>query len=112
PPSAPVRPESGSSVPNSTERLTSSGSTSGPVMSSTTEKATRANSDDQVLRKPDQLLEALNQPEGRGGTLVLAADADWVLPTTTFQGEGDWVLKAEVGSKRPRIRFRPTFSDA
>jgi len=113
PPSAPVRSESGSSAPGSTGRVASSESTSGPVMStSTTEKATRASSDDQVLRKPDQLLEALSQPEGRGGTLVLAADADWVLPTTTFQGEGDWVLKAEVGSKRPRIRFRPTFSDA
>lgn len=70
-------------------------------------KTADANPDPMVLRTADQFLNALSRPEARGGTLRLAADADWELPSVRIQGEVRWVLRAEPGPTRPRIRFRP-----
>ncbi|WP_406693378.1 serine/threonine-protein kinase [Singulisphaera sp. Ch08] len=68
-------------------------------------------SDSAILRTADQFLKALNQPDAMGGTLRLAADADWELPTATIRGNVRWVLRAEPGATRPRIRFRPSPAD-
>lgn len=65
-------------------------------------------SDSAILRTADQFLKALSQPGTIGGTLRVAADADWELPTTTIRGNVRWVLRAEPGTTRPRIRFRPS----
>lgn len=64
-----------------------------------------------VLRSADQLLNALNQPNPRGGALLIAADADWELPTITIRSDVRWVLRAEPGPTRPRLRFRPLSAD-
>ncbi|SIO13037.1 serine/threonine protein kinase [Singulisphaera sp. GP187] len=74
-------------------------------------KPNPAESDSAILRTADQFLNALNQPGAMGGTLRLAADADWELPRATIRGNVRWVLRAEPGTTRPRIRFRPSPAD-
>jgi serine/threonine-protein kinase len=64
-----------------------------------------------ILRTEDQFRNALNQPDARGGTLRIAADADWTLANVRLRGDGRWVLQAEPGPTRPRIRFRPGPAD-
>ena len=38
----------------------------------------------------------------------IARDADLELPVTEFAGSAQWLIEAESGSRRPRIRFRPS----
>jgi serine/threonine-protein kinase len=48
----------------------------------------------------------------KGGTLRLAADADLELGECEILGSGRWVIQAEQGPGRPRIRFQPAASDS
>ena len=50
----------------------------------------------------------LNRSGSKGGTLKIAHDADLELPVTEFSGSAQWLIEAESGSSRPRIRFRPS----
>ena len=63
-----------------------------------------------ILRTVEQLLGALNQPGSRGGTLRVAADANWALAMTTVRTTGSWRIVAEPGRTRPRLRFVPATS--
>lgn len=67
--------------------------------------------DPAVLRTAEQLIAALSQPDTGGGTLRVAADADWLLSGAQVRTNGRWTLKAEPGPTRPRFRFRPTAPD-
>jgi serine/threonine-protein kinase len=58
------------------------------------------------------LLDALKPPGTRGGTLRVAADADWALPPTLVRSAGSWRIVAEPGPTRPRLRFLPAVSEA
>ncbi len=60
-----------------------------------------------VIRTADQFVDALSRRGSRGGTLVLAADADWDVPAVAVRTDGRWIVRAEPGPSRPRIRFRP-----
>jgi eukaryotic-like serine/threonine-protein kinase len=60
-----------------------------------------------VIRTADQFVDALSRRGSRGGTLVLAADADWDVAGVVVRTDGRWVVRAEPGPSRPRIRFRP-----
>ena len=60
-----------------------------------------------VIRTADDFLEALNRPGPVTRTLVVAADADWSLPSCRVRGMSSWVIRAEKGSSRPRLRSRP-----
>ena len=59
-----------------------------------------------VIRTAEQFLEALNRPGPGVKTLILAADADWSLPACRVRGMSSWVVRAERGASRPRLRFR------
>lgn len=65
-----------------------------------------------VLQSVEQLLAALKQPDARGGTLRIAADADWTVPPVPVHSTGAWRLTAEPGPKRPRLRFTPPAPDS
>jgi serine/threonine-protein kinase len=67
-----------------------------------------------VIRTEAQFLEALRTPaaKGAGGTLTLAADADLALKSCEIPGTGRWIIQAEAGPTRPRLRFRPDPKDA
>jgi serine/threonine-protein kinase len=66
-----------------------------------------ARTDDVVLRTVDQLLDALREPNARGGLLRIACDADWVLPGTVVRTGGSFRIRAEPGASRPKLRFVP-----
>jgi hypothetical protein len=53
----------------------------------------------------EQFVTALNDPNGRGGLLRVAADADWVLPPIQIRATGSWRVQAEAGPTRPKLRF-------
>ena len=63
--------------------------------------------DPKVIRTAAQFLEALGRPGSGPRTLVIAADADWTLPSCRPRGPSGWTIRADRGSTRPRIRFRP-----
>ena len=65
-----------------------------------------------IVRTPAQLATILEQVDGRGETLRLPADADWEMPACRLEGTGSWVIQAEPGKTRPRIRFRPKAGDS
>ena len=60
-----------------------------------------------VIRTSEDFRDALSRPGPGVKTLVLAADADWTLPACRVRGMSSWVIRAERGASRPRLRFRP-----
>ena len=64
-----------------------------------------------MLRTVEQFIAALSQPEAEGGSLRIAADADWVLTGLQTPDSRALELRAEPGTTRPRIRFRPPTAD-
>ena len=65
-----------------------------------------ATADPAVIRDPEEFREALSRLGPGLRTLVVAADADWTLPACRVRGMSSWVIRAERGETRPRIRFR------
>ena len=63
------------------------------------------------LRTAEEFRDALGRSPAHGESLLVAADADWVLSSAQLRGEGPWSIRAEPGQTRPRIRFRPTPAD-
>jgi serine/threonine-protein kinase len=61
-----------------------------------------------VIRSSEQFVSQLNRLSNGGGTLTIARQADLALPTTDFSGSGHWAIRAQPGSERPRLRFRPS----
>jgi serine/threonine-protein kinase len=61
-----------------------------------------------VLRTAERFLAALGDPSAKGGTLRIAADARWELPSVPIRTDARWTIRAEPGPTRPRLRFRPT----
>ncbi|WP_422930672.1 serine/threonine-protein kinase [Singulisphaera sp. PoT] len=74
-------------------------------------RTTDSQVDPEVLRTAEQFLNALKQTDPHHGVLRIAADADWELPGQVLDGGIRRVVRAEPGSKRPRIRFRPPPTD-
>lgn len=60
-----------------------------------------------VIRNVEDFRDALNQSGPGTRTLIVASGADWTLPACRVRGMSSWVIRAERGSSRPRIRFRP-----
>ena len=60
-----------------------------------------------AIRTVEEFSYALNRPKPGINTLVIAADADWVLPACRVRGMSSWVILADRGAGRPRLRFRP-----
>ncbi len=67
----------------------------------------QAGSHEDLIHNAEQFTNTLNRIGSNGGTLRIARDADFELPMTEFARSSDWVIEAEPGSRRPRIRFRP-----
>ena len=61
-----------------------------------------------LIHNAEQFTNTLNQLRSRGGTFTIARDADLELPVTELAGSVPWLIEAESGSRRPRIRFRPS----
>jgi hypothetical protein len=59
-----------------------------------------------VIRSAEEFREALGRSGPGTKTLVVSADADWTLPACRVRGMSSWVIQAERGSTRPRLRFR------
>jgi hypothetical protein len=68
----------------------------------------RAESEEDLIRSAEQFTNTLNRLGSKGGTLKIARGADFELPVTEFAGSAQWLIEAETGSRRPRIRFRPS----
>ncbi|MDB5349798.1 MAG: protein kinase family protein [Planctomycetota bacterium] len=64
-----------------------------------------------AIRTPSEFLAGLERLGTKGGTLKLAADADIRLSSCELRGMGKWVIQAEEGATRPRLRFRPGAAD-
>lgn len=79
------------------------------------ERSGLTESDPAVIQSADQFLKAIARGGTRGGTLRIAANADWELPTIELRGPGRWIFRAEPTASRPatrpRIRFRPAFPE-
>ncbi len=75
---------------------------------STTGQAQRKGSQEDLIHSAEQFTNTLNRLGSKGGTLKIARDADLELPVTEFAGSAQWLIEAESGSRRPRIRFRPS----
>ena len=60
-----------------------------------------------AVRTAAQFLDALKRAGPKGGTIRLAADADFALPACELRGSGRWTIEAEPGESRPRLRFVP-----
>ncbi|HEV3121148.1 MAG TPA: serine/threonine-protein kinase [Isosphaeraceae bacterium] len=60
-----------------------------------------------LVHNAQQFLDALNRLGEQGGTIRLAADADFDLATCELRGTGRWAIQAESGAGRPRISFQP-----
>ena len=60
-----------------------------------------------VIRSAEEFREALSRQGPLARTLVVAAGADLILPACRVRGMSSWVIKAEPGPTRPRLRFRP-----
>ena len=50
----------------------------------------------------------MNRHGSKGGRSRIAREAELELPATEFAGLGTWLIEAEPGPPRPRIRFRPS----
>jgi len=74
----------------------------------TTGQAQSTGSQEDLIRSAEQFTNTLNRLGSKGGTLRIARDADLELPVTEFAGPAQWLIEAESGSRRPRIRFRPS----
>ncbi len=74
-------------------------------------KEEKPRAEDAPLRTRDEVLQALARPNAKAGEFRLAGDADVRLPALELRGPGRWVLKAEPGPTRPKIRFRPNPAD-
>ncbi|MGO8898615.1 MAG: protein kinase domain-containing protein [Isosphaeraceae bacterium] len=74
----------------------------------TTGQAQSTGSQEDLIRSAEQFTNTLNRLGSKGGTLRIARDADLELPVTEFAGSAQWLIEAESGSRRPRIRFRPS----
>jgi eukaryotic-like serine/threonine-protein kinase len=68
----------------------------------------RGDFDEDIIRSAEQFLNTMNRHGSKGGTLRIAREADLELPATEFTGLGTWLIEAEPGPQRPRIRFRPS----
>ncbi len=75
---------------------------------STTVQAQHKGSQEDLIHSAEQLTNALNRLGSKGGTLKIARDVDLELPVTEFAASAQWSIEAEAGSRRPRIRFRPS----
>jgi serine/threonine-protein kinase len=60
-----------------------------------------------VVRSTEQLVNQINQLGDRGGTITIARQSDLESPGIELAGPGQWVIKAQPGSERPRLRLRP-----
>ncbi len=60
-----------------------------------------------VIRTAEDFREALGRTGPGTKTLVIAADADWTLPACRLKGMSSWVIQADRGTSRPRLRFHP-----
>jgi serine/threonine-protein kinase len=67
-----------------------------------------AGSQEDLIRSTEQFVYHLNRLGSKGGTLRLASGGELELPTTEFAGSTQWLIRAEPGTRRPRIRFRPS----
>ncbi len=74
----------------------------------TTGQAQSTGSQEDLIHSVEQFTNTLNRLGSKGGTLRIARDADLELPVTEFAGSAPWLIEAESGSRRPRIRFRPS----
>ena len=74
----------------------------------TTGLSQRAGSQEDLIRSTEQFTSNLNRFGTKGGKLRIARDADLELPVTEFAGSAQWLIEAESGPRRPRIRFRPS----
>ena len=63
------------------------------------------------IRTAEEFRNALGRSPASGQSLLVAADADWVLSSTPLGGKGPWSIRAVPGPTRPRIRFQPTPAD-
>jgi len=63
--------------------------------------------DPTLIRSADEFREALTRSGTGSKILTIPADADWTLPAGRIKGMANWLIQAERGSSRPRIRFRP-----
>ena len=64
-----------------------------------------------LIQSVDQFLDALDRPASGPRTLTLAAGADLTLPSRRLRGTSTWLIRAEPGATRPRVRFRPEPAD-
>src|SRR5271165_2295835 len=71
-------------------------------------QAQSTGSQEDLIRSAEQFTNTLNRLGSKGGTLRIARDSDLELPVTEFAGSAQWLIEAESGSRRPRIRFRPS----
>ncbi|WZO97364.1 serine/threonine-protein kinase [Isosphaeraceae bacterium EP7] len=69
-------------------------------------------SDYPLIRTAEQFVELLGRPEARGGTVMIASNANLELPSTTVRASGSWKIRGEAGKTRPRFTFRPEPGDA
>ncbi len=101
--------EPGVSKPPARERpALSPGSRGAEGPGSTTVQAQRNGSQEDLIHSAEQFTNTLNRLGSKGGTLRIARDVDLELPVTEFAGSAQWLIEAESGSRRPRIRFRPS----
>ncbi len=70
-----------------------------------------AAADPAPIRTALQLGEALDRAGPGSKPIVLAADADIVVPAARVRGPATVVIRAERGATRPRVRFRPDPAD-
>ncbi len=63
-----------------------------------------------LVRSLEDFREALGRPGPGTKTLIIPAGVDWTLPACRVRGMSSWVIQAERGGSRPRLRFRPDAS--
>ena len=61
-----------------------------------------------IIRSTEQFLAMFNRLGRQGGILQIAAGAEIELPTILIEGTGRYRILAEPGTRRPRLRFRPS----
>ena len=59
-----------------------------------------------AIRSTAQFLDALKRDEAGSRNLIIAADAQFDLPSFRLPGSSFWTIRGERGPTRPRIRFR------
>jgi serine/threonine-protein kinase len=63
--------------------------------------------EEDLIRSAEQFLAMVQRLGREGGSLWIAAGADFELPTVRFDGMGRVQLRAQPSPRRPRLRFRP-----